>query len=156
MSPESDVRLTIPAEAPYLSVCRAALSGFLTNAGDDEVEESKLVLSEVCAAAVAHQSGEALEIAFRAVPGAIEVEVTGAGVDAFLTDPVAHEVVDRLASGWRVERAPDGGSVGHLLAPAPLSRFRRPRQGTVSERPILASATVVRWYGSRWHGARRR
>ncbi len=108
MSPVSDVRLTIPAEAPYLSVCRAALSGFLTNAGDDEVEESKLVLSEVCAAAVAHQSGEALEIAFRAVPGAIEVEVTGAGVDAFLTDPVAHEVVDRLTSGWRVERAPDG------------------------------------------------
>jgi len=108
VAPDSDVRLTVPAEASYLGVCRAALTGMLADAGDDEVEESKLVLSEVCAAAVAHERADALEIAFRAVPGAIEVEVIGAGVDAFLTDPVAHEVVDRLTSGWRVERDPDG------------------------------------------------
>jgi anti-sigma regulatory factor (Ser/Thr protein kinase) len=104
VTPDSPVRLTVPAEASYLSVCRAALSGMLVDAGDDEVEESKLVLSEVCAAAVARGSADVLEVEFRAAPGAIEIAVTGAGVDAFLTDPVAHEVVDRLTSGWRVER----------------------------------------------------
>ena len=108
MTPDSRVRLTIPAEASYLSVCRAAVSGMLVDAGDDEVEESKLVLSEVCAAAVAHQRASTLEIEFRALPGAIEIAVIGAGVDAFLADPVAHEVVDRLTSGWRVERDPAG------------------------------------------------
>ncbi len=108
MTPDSHVRLTVPAEASYLSVCRAALSGMLVDARDDEVEESKLVLSEVCAAAVAHQHSNALEVEFRAIPGAIEIAVTGPGVDAFLADPVAHEVVDRLTSGWRVERDPAG------------------------------------------------
>ena len=102
------MRLTVPAEASYLSVCRAALSGMLVDAGDDEIEESKLVLSEVCAAAVAHQAGSELEVEFRALPGAIEIAVAGAGVDVFLDDPVAHEVVDRLTSGWRVERDPAG------------------------------------------------
>ena len=38
----------------------------------------------------------------------LAIAVIGAGVDAFLADPVAHEVVDRLTSGWRVERDPAG------------------------------------------------
>jgi len=110
VTPDSRVRLTVPAEASYLSVCRAVLSGVLVDAADDEVEESKLVLSEVCAAAVAHQRAEALEVVFRAAPGEIEIAVTGARVDAFLADPVAYEVVDRLTSGWHVEREPAGES----------------------------------------------
>jgi anti-sigma regulatory factor (Ser/Thr protein kinase) len=105
---DSHVHLTIPAQASYLSVCRAALSGMLVDAGDDEVEESKLVLSEVCAAAVAHGPGGQLEVEFRAVPGAIEVAVTGPGAEAFLDDPVSLEVVERLTSRWSVDRDPSG------------------------------------------------
>jgi hypothetical protein len=110
---DSRVRLTVPADASYLGVCRAALSGVMIGAGDDEVEESKLVLSEICAAAVANQRTDALEVEFLTAPGAIDIVVSGAGVEAFLNDPVAHEVVDRLTSGWRVERnaADKGASV---------------------------------------------
>jgi anti-sigma regulatory factor (Ser/Thr protein kinase) len=103
VTPDAPVRLTIPADASFLTVCRAALSGILTDAGDDEVEESKLVLSEVCAAAVAHGDGDVLDVEFRTTPGWLEIEVTGAGADTFVEDPVALEVVERLTSRWRVD-----------------------------------------------------
>lgn len=106
--PDSRVCLTIPAQAGYLSVCRAALSGMLVAADDDEVEESKLVLSEVCAAAVAHGQGGELEVEFRTAPGEIEVAVVGPGAEAFLDDPVSFEVVERLTSRWSVDRDPAG------------------------------------------------
>jgi anti-sigma regulatory factor (Ser/Thr protein kinase) len=107
------VRLTLPADATLLTVCRAVLSGLLTDAGDDEVEESKLVLSEVCAAAVAHGDGSMLEVEFRTRPGCLEIQVSGAGADMFMQDPVALEVVERLTSRWRVDgdRPPSGASV---------------------------------------------
>jgi anti-sigma regulatory factor (Ser/Thr protein kinase) len=104
------VRLTLPAEASFLTVCRAALSGILADAADDEVEESKLVLSEVCAAAIAqHEDGGELELAFTRAPRAIEVEVRGPGPHTFLEDPVAREVVERLASTWHVDHDPADG-----------------------------------------------
>ena len=110
MSSDSHVRLTLPAEASFLTVCRAALTGILADAGDDEVEESKLVLSEVCAAAVAHGGGGRLEIEFRPHPGAIEIVVAGPGAGALLDDPVALEVVERLTSRWRVDPGPENES----------------------------------------------
>jgi anti-sigma regulatory factor (Ser/Thr protein kinase) len=105
---DSHVRLTLPADATFLTVCRAALSGILADAGDDEVEESKLVLSEVCAAAVAHGNGGRLEVEFRPRPGAIEIVVAGRGAERLLDDPVALAVVERLTSRWHVDR--DAGS----------------------------------------------
>jgi anti-sigma regulatory factor (Ser/Thr protein kinase) len=105
---DSHVSLTIPAQASYLSVCRAAVNGMLVDAGDDEVEETKLVLSEVCAAAVSHGDGGELEVELRAVPGGIEVAVTGTGAEAFLDDPVSLEVVERLTNRWSVDRDPAG------------------------------------------------
>ncbi|MGH3074089.1 MAG: hypothetical protein ACRDQC_04155 [Gaiellales bacterium] len=113
---DSHVHLTIPAQASYLSVCRAALSGMLVDAGDDEVEESKLVLSEVCAAAVAQRPEGELEVEFRALPGAIEVAVTGLAAEAFLDDAVSLEVVERLTSRWSVDRDPAGGCASVIFA----------------------------------------
>ncbi|HSD01574.1 MAG TPA: hypothetical protein VLB81_04350 [Gaiellales bacterium] len=113
MTSDSHVRLTLPADASFLTVCRAALSGILADAGDDEVEESKLVLSEVCAAAVAHGDGGDLRVEFRPTAGAIEIVVSAPGAETILDDPVAREVMDRLTSRWSVDRdAGDGnGSV---------------------------------------------
>jgi anti-sigma regulatory factor (Ser/Thr protein kinase) len=107
--PDSHVRLTLPADASFLTVCRAALSGILADAGDDEVEESKLVLSEVCAAAVAHGNGGRLDVEFRPEHGAIEVVVSAQGAETILDDPVAREIMDRLTSRWSVDRDAPGG-----------------------------------------------
>ena len=126
---DSHVHLTIPAHASYLSVCRAALSGMLVGAGDDEVEESKLVLSEVCAAAVAQRPEGELEVEFRALPGAIEVAVTSLAAEAFLDDAVSLEVVERLTSRWSVDR--DRPVTAHP-SPSPAAcaeRFRGARRG---------------------------
>jgi anti-sigma regulatory factor (Ser/Thr protein kinase) len=86
VSPDSHVRLTLPADASFLTVCRAALSGILADAGDDEVEESKLVLSEVCAAAIAHGNG------------------------------VTKEIMDRLTTRWSVDRDAAAGSASVRFA----------------------------------------
>jgi anti-sigma regulatory factor (Ser/Thr protein kinase) len=119
--PDSHVRLTLPADASFLTVCRAALSGILADAGDDEVEESKLVLSEVCAAAVAHGDGGHLDVEFRPKPGAIEIVVSAPGAETILADPVAREVLDRLTSRWSVDR--DSGGKGSVTF---ARRLRRP------------------------------
>jgi anti-sigma regulatory factor (Ser/Thr protein kinase) len=113
VSPDSPVHLTLPADASFLTVCRAALSGILADAEDDEVEESKLVLSEVCAAAVAHGGGGRLEIEFRPRPGEIEIVVAGPGVGTLLDDPVTLEIVERLTTRWHVDGdpAPSSSSV---------------------------------------------
>lgn len=116
MSSDSHVRLTLPADASFLTVCRAALSGILADAEDDEVEESKLVLSEVCAAALDHAADGRLEIEFHQLPGAIEIVVSSLGDRTFLDDPVALEVVDRLTSRWHVDRDPETGSASVTFA----------------------------------------
>jgi len=108
--PESHIRLTLPADASFLTVCRAALSGILADAGDDEVEESKLVLSEVCAAAVAHGNGGHLDVEFRPEHGAIEIVVTAPGAETILDDAVTREIMDRLTSRWSVDRDAAGSS----------------------------------------------
>jgi anti-sigma regulatory factor (Ser/Thr protein kinase) len=113
---DSHVRLTVPADASFLAVCRAALNGILADAEDDEVEESKLVLSEVCAAALAHAEHGQLEIEFRRPAGEIEIVVSGLGSRTFLDDPVALEVVDRLTARWHVDRDPKTGSAAVTFA----------------------------------------
>jgi anti-sigma regulatory factor (Ser/Thr protein kinase) len=110
------VRLTLPADASFLTVCRAALSGILVDAGDDEVEESKLVLTEVCAAAVAHGNGGHLDVEFRPAPGAIEVVVSAPGAETILDDAVAREILDRLTTRWSVERGDAGGRAAVTFA----------------------------------------
>jgi anti-sigma regulatory factor (Ser/Thr protein kinase) len=108
--PDSHVRLTLPADASFLTVCRAALSGILVDAGDDEVEESKLVLSEVCAAAVAHGNGGRLDVEFRPEPGQIEIVVSAPGAETVIDDPVAREIMDRLTTRWSVDRSTPGAN----------------------------------------------
>ncbi len=116
MSSDSHIRLTLPADASFLTVCRAALSGILADAEDDEVEESKLVLSEVCAAGIADAEQGRIEIEFRPLPGTIEIVVSGLGSRTFLDDPVALEVVDRLTTRWHVDRDPQTGSASVTFA----------------------------------------
>jgi anti-sigma regulatory factor (Ser/Thr protein kinase) len=113
---DSHVHLTIPADASFLTVCRAALSGILADAEDDEVEESKLVLSEVCAAAVAHGDGTDLDIEFWPRPGGIEIVVSGTGTQKLVDDPVAVAVVERLTTRWRIDHDPETGRSSILFA----------------------------------------
>jgi anti-sigma regulatory factor (Ser/Thr protein kinase) len=116
VSSDSHICLTLPADASLLTVCRAALNGILVDAQDDEVEESKLVLSEVCAAGIAHAQDGRLEIEFHQLPGSIEIVVSGLGGRTFLDDPVALEVVDRLTARWHVDRDPQTGSTSVTFA----------------------------------------
>lgn len=109
MRPDSHVHLTFPADASFLTVCRAALTGILADAEDDEVEESKLVLSEVCAAAVAHGNGGCLDVEFRPEPGEIEIVVSAPGAATVLDDAVAREIMDRMTTRWSVDPG-DGGN----------------------------------------------
>jgi anti-sigma regulatory factor (Ser/Thr protein kinase) len=116
VSPDSHVRLTLPADASFLTVCRAALSGILADAGDDEVEEAKLVLSEVCAAAIAHGNGGRLDVEFRPQPGQIEIVVSAPRAETILDDPVASEIMDRLTTRWSVDGATDAGKASVTFA----------------------------------------
>jgi anti-sigma regulatory factor (Ser/Thr protein kinase) len=78
--------LVVPADVEMLTVCRTALAGVgaslpLSDVGLDDL---KLVLSEVCGAAIERTPppGGTVEIAFRASPGEIEVSVADRGAGA--------------------------------------------------------------------------
>ena len=100
-----DARLTVPAHADYLAVCRSALAGALsaTDAADDEIDDLKLVLSEVCADAIGHHADGMLEVEFRTSADAVEIAVSGPGSQAGprnappIADPVARAVIDGMS-----------------------------------------------------------
>lgn len=84
------VKLTIPAKADYLVLCRLVLSGIAmqTPMSDIELADLKLAVTEVCGNAVQHAVTEApsvVRVVYRVEPDAIEVSVEdeGAGGGAF-------------------------------------------------------------------------
>jgi serine/threonine-protein kinase RsbW len=109
--------LTVPAEARYIGICRAALSGALAGAGfdDDVVQELKVVLSEVCANTVRHAyPGETgmIEVEFRTAADEIEVRVDDTGVGLprreDLRDGFGLSALRTLTTRWQMGGG-DGG-----------------------------------------------
>jgi serine/threonine-protein kinase RsbW len=85
------VKLTIPAKADYLVLCRLVLSGIAmqTPMSDIELADLKLAVTEVCGNAVQHAVTAApgvVRIVYRVEPGAIEVLVEDGGTGAAFPD----------------------------------------------------------------------
>jgi anti-sigma regulatory factor (Ser/Thr protein kinase) len=82
-SPSVVAQLEVPADVAMLAVCRTVLAG--VGAGlpmtDDTLDDLKLVLSEVCAAAIERSDGdeETILITFRTTRQELEVDVCDRG-----------------------------------------------------------------------------
>ena len=88
------VRLTIPARAEYITLCRLALTGIarLRELSDELLADLKLALTEAASNSVRHAYGDAdvgvVEISYQLFPDKLVIEVVDEG-EGF--DPVAAE-----------------------------------------------------------------
>jgi serine/threonine-protein kinase RsbW len=97
------VRLTIPARAEYITLCRLALTGIarLRELSDEVLADLKLALTEAASNSVRHAYGEqnvgVVEISYELLPDRLVIEVTDDG-EGF--DPAeAHGPPDELSEG---------------------------------------------------------
>ena len=97
------VRLTIPARAEYITLCRLALTGIgrLRELSDELLADLKLALTEAASNSVRHAYGDqdpgVVEISYELFSNKLVIEVTDEG-EGF--DPVAAEVTgDELSEG---------------------------------------------------------
>ena len=95
------VRLTIPAKAEYITLCRLALTGLsrLRPLRDETLADLKLALTEACSNSVRHayEDGDGhVEIAYRLGPSSLEIEVSdaGAGFEPSGESPEAEELTE--------------------------------------------------------------
>ena len=79
------VRLTIPARAEYITLCRLALTGIarLRSLSDELVADLKLALTEAASNSVRHAYGEedvgVVEISYELLPDRLVIEVSDDG-----------------------------------------------------------------------------
>jgi len=97
------VRLTIPARAEYITLCRLALTGIgrLRELSDELLADLKLALTEAASNSVRHAYGDqdpgVVEISYELFSDRLVIEVTDEG-EGF--DPVAADVTgDELSEG---------------------------------------------------------
>ena len=97
------IRLTIPARAEYITLCRLALTGIgrLRELSDELLADLKLALTEAASNSVRHAYGDqdpgVVEISYELFSDRLVIEVTDEG-EGF--DPVAAEVTgDELSEG---------------------------------------------------------
>ena len=97
------VRLTIPARAEYITLCRLALTGIarLRELSDELLADLKLALTEAASNSVRHAYGDkdvgVVEISYELFPDRLVIEVTDDG-EGF--DPAEAEVdSDGLSEG---------------------------------------------------------
>jgi anti-sigma regulatory factor (Ser/Thr protein kinase) len=82
---EQVATLSIPSDAGYLAVSRQALVGAAAGLplGDEDIDDLKLVLSEICANAILHAYGGrpdgCIDVTFRRSEREFEVTVADAG-----------------------------------------------------------------------------
>jgi serine/threonine-protein kinase RsbW len=94
------VRLTIPAKAEYITLCRLALAGLsqLRAVPDETVHDLKLALTEACTNSIRHayETSEAgqVEIRYELAEDQIAIEVTDEGA-GFAVDEAAES--DRMS-----------------------------------------------------------
>jgi serine/threonine-protein kinase RsbW len=97
------VRLTIPARAEYITLCRLALTGIgrLREVSDELLADLKLALTEAASNSVRHAYGDkdpgVVEIAYELFPDRLVIQVTDEG-EGF--DPATAAVIgDELSEG---------------------------------------------------------
>jgi serine/threonine-protein kinase RsbW len=97
------IRLTIPARAEYITLCRLALTGIarLRELSDELLADLKLALTEAASNSVRHAYGDAdvgvVQISYQLFPDRLVIEVVDEG-EGF--DPVAAEGnADELSEG---------------------------------------------------------
>lgn len=120
------VRLTIPAKAEYITLCRLALSGIsrYRPLRDETLHDLKLALTEACTNSVRHaydDGGEGhVEVVYELTPGRIAIEVAdkGAGfVREEATEPeemsesgLGLAIIDSLSDELEIEPIEGRGS----------------------------------------------
>jgi serine/threonine-protein kinase RsbW len=96
------VRLTIPARAEYITLCRLALTGIgrMRSLSDEVLADLKLALTEAASNSVRHayadQSAGVVEISYVLMPDRLVIEVTDEG-EGF--DPAEHGPPDEFSEG---------------------------------------------------------
>jgi len=105
------VRLTIPAKAEYITLCRLALTGIsrLRPLSDETLADLKLALTEACSNSVRHayRDGDGrVEIVYELQPDRLAIEVTddGAGFDP-AAPPVEDDELSEGGLGIAIIRA---------------------------------------------------
>ena len=104
--------LVVPADVGMLSLCRTTLVGVVSGLPltDRRLDELKLVLSEVCGAAMerTHAADGTVDIGFRRSAGEIEVTVADRGPDPGEGHMLAVQLLEKLCSRIDVQRHCDG------------------------------------------------
>src|SRR5436309_9101706 len=94
------VRLTIPARAEYITLCRLALTGIarVRSLSDETLAELKLALTEAASNSVRHAYADdsvgVVEISYELLPDRLVIEVTddGGGFDPAAAGGAADEL----------------------------------------------------------------
>lgn len=99
----NEIRLTIPAKAEYISLCRLALAGLSRVRGlsDETVADLKLAITEACSNSVRHAypgEGGMVEIRYDLRPDRLVIEVADNG-EGFELVERAPELEDELTEG---------------------------------------------------------
>ena len=119
------VRLTIPARAEYIALCRLALTGLsrLQDFGEEVLEDLKLALTEACTNSVRHAYDEGtpgtVEIVYELHPNKLVIEVSdeGGGFDPDVPvggEPALNEgglgiaIIRAIADEVEIGPQPDG------------------------------------------------
>jgi anti-sigma regulatory factor (Ser/Thr protein kinase) len=104
--------LVVPADVGMLSLCRTTLVGVVSGLpiADRRLDDLKLVLSEVCGAAMerTHAPAGTVDIGFRRSAGEIEVTVADRGPDPGEGHMLAVQLLEKLCSRIDVERHGEG------------------------------------------------
>jgi anti-sigma regulatory factor (Ser/Thr protein kinase) len=104
--------LVVPADVGMLSLCRTTLVGVVSGLPitDRRLDDLKLVLSEVCGAAMerTHAVDGTVDIGFRRSADEIEVSVADRGPDPGEGHMLAVQLLEKLCSRIDVERSCDG------------------------------------------------
>ena len=119
------VRLTIPAKAEYITLCRLALTGIsrLHPLGDETLADLKLALTEACSNSVRHAYGDngagVVEIVYELHRDRLAIEVAdeGGGFDPAVADAEAADlnegglgiaIIRSVADEVRIDARADG------------------------------------------------
>ena len=104
--------LVVPADVGMLSLCRTTLVGVVSGLPitDRRLDDLKLVLSEVCGAAMerTHAAEGTVDIGFRRSADEIEVTVADRGPGPGEGHMLAVQLLEKLCSRIDVERHCDG------------------------------------------------
>jgi len=104
--------LVVPADVGMLSLCRTTLVGVVSGLPitDRRLDDLKLVLSEVCGAAMerTHAAEGTVDIGFRRSAGEVEVTVADRGPDPGEGHMLAVQLLEKLCSRIDVGRHCDG------------------------------------------------